>query len=78
MTPISQHFNKFKLDIMLIRVSSYCAVHDIEHYVTKIGGYKFEITKYKNTTPALCTFEDLLWLPDREIHNIKEIISACK
>ena len=62
MSPISQHFNKFKLDAMLLRVSSYCVVHDIEHYITKICGYKFEITKCNDvSSPNICTFEDLYW-----------------
>ena len=62
---ISKYVNKFKLDSILLRVSYYCRFHEIENYKTNIGGYQFEITK-NNITPDMCTFEDLVMLPNKQ------------
>ena len=60
---IHKSFSKFKLHTILLRVSSYCNVHDINHYITNVDGYRYEITKLPNiqdTDPQMCTFEDVV------------------
>lgn len=56
---ISKHFSYFKLHAIILRASSYCHVHNINHYITNVGGYKWEITKLDNN-PEICTFEDIV------------------
>ena len=72
---LSNSFSHFKLHAILLRASSYCHVHNVNQYIIKVGGYKYELTKI-NDNPEMCTFEDIIF-QSREEPKVDNISGVC-